>query len=90
MKLKLEKINNQHFNKNKIRFNKIKDLFIYYTTYYIEDHLNYNFKGGISSLKSMMNALNGENKSNHKNNSMKVKKKLNDSENKKLFNNFRR
>ena len=85
MKLKLEKINNQHFNKNKIRFNKIKDLFIYYTTYYIEDHLNYNFKGGISSLKSMMNALNGENKSNHKNNSMKVKKKLNDSENKKNF-----
>ena len=85
MKLKLEKINNQHFNKNKIRFNKIKDLFIYYTTYYIEDHLNYNFKGGISSLKSMMNALNGENKSNHKNNSMKVKKKLNDCENKKNF-----
>ena len=83
MKLKLEKINNQHFNKNKIRLKKIKDMFVYYTTYYIEDHLNYNFKGGISSLKSMMNALNGEDKSNH--NPMKVKKKLNDSENKKNF-----
>ena len=85
MKLKLEKINNQHFNKNKIKLKKIKDLFAYYTTYYIEEHLNYNFKGGISSLKSMMNALNGEGKSNHKNNPMKVQKKLNDSENKKNF-----
>ena len=85
MKIKLEKINNHHFNKNKIIFKKVKDMIVYYTTYYIQDHLNYNFKGGISSLKSVMNALNGEDKSNHKNNSMKIKKKLNDSENKKNF-----
>ena len=47
MKLKLEKINNQHFNKNKIRFNKIKDLFIYYTTYSLQKQGNLTIKAAL-------------------------------------------
>ena len=89
MKMKIEEIKNQNYdnNKNKIKFKKINDIFIFYNLYVIEEHLNYNFKGGISSLKSIMNALNKMNKLPHfKKNPLKVKKKLNNHENKK--NNF--
>ena len=83
--IKVEKIINQNYlnNKDKIKFKKINDIFIFYNLFDIEDYLNYNFKGGISSLKSIMNALNGTDKSsNIKTNPLKVKKKLNDIENK--------
>ena len=89
MKMKIESIKNQNYenNKNKIKFKKINDIFIFYNIYAIEEHLNYNFKGGISSLKSIMNALNKMNKLPHfKKNPLKVKKKLSNHENKK--NNF--
>ena len=89
MNIKVEKIMNQNYenNRDKIKFSKINDIFIFYNLFYLEDYLNYNFKGGISSLKSIMTALNGIDKDNHfKKNPLKVKKKLNNIENKK--NNF--
>ena len=89
MNMKIEQIKNLNYEnyKNKIKFKKINDIFIFYNIYDIQEHLNYNFKGGISSLKSVMNALNKMNKLPHfKKNPLKVKKKLNNHENKK--NNF--
>ena len=90
MKMNIEQILNQNYEKNKtkIKFKKVKDIFIFYTTYILEDHLNYNYKGGISSLRSIMTSLSEINKSNHhiKKNPKKIKEKLNDIENKK--NNF--
>ena len=86
MKMKKEQIKNQNYenNKNKIKFKTINDAFIFYNLYIIEEHLNYNFKGGISSLKNVMNALSKFDKSNHfKRNPIKVKKKLNSIDNKK-------
>ena len=88
--MNIEQILNQNYekNKNKIKFKKEKNIFIFYTTYILEDHLNYNYKGGISSLRSIMTSLSEINKSNHhiKKNPKKIKEKLNDIENKK--NNF--
>ena len=89
MKMKIEQIKNLNYanHKNKIKFQQINDIFIFYNIYDIQEHLKYNFKGGISSLKSVMNALNKMDKLRHfKKNPLKVKKKLNNHERKK--NNF--
>ena len=89
MKMKIEQIKNMNYenHKSKIKFQGIKDIFIFYNIYDIQEHLKYNFKGGISSLKSVMSALNKMNKLTHfKKNPLKVKKKLNNHEHKK--NNF--
>ena len=86
MKMKVEQIINQKYedNKNIIKFKKINDIFIFYNKFHFEDHLNCNFKGGISSLRSIMNALNGSNKSSiYKKNPIEIKKKLSDAERKK-------
>ena len=86
MKMKFEQIKNQNYenNKNKIKFKNINDIFIFYNNFNKELFLNHNFKGGISSLKSIMNTLNKINKNKYfKRNPRKIKKKLNNEENKK-------
>ena len=64
MKTREEQIINQKYEtyKNKINFKKINDIFIFYDEFNFEDFLNFNYKGGISSLKSIMDTLNGINK----------------------------
>ena len=85
MKMKFEQIKNQNYenNKSKIKFKKIKDIFIFYKKFYKELFLNPTFKGGISSLKSIMDSLNNITKKNYfKKNPKKVMKKLSNEENK--------